>query len=94
MLGQSTANLNPQHLITNSAKSMIAQSYDLITVTEQVSMDEILKGNDKTKSDKEKFEESIKVNPGTIDERKAIKETEVARITENDRIQDDFDYTN
>lgn len=91
MLGQSKTNLNPKYLITNSAKSMIAQSYDLITLTDQVSMNEILKDNQKP--DKQKFDESIRVAPGTVDERKAINQVQ-DMIKTNDKIQEDFDYTN
>ena len=82
MLGQSTANLNPQYLITNSAKSMIAQSYDLVALIEQVSMDEILKGENKSKT----FDESIRVAPGTVNEKKALERTETVITTENKSI--------
>ena len=91
MLGQSKTNLNPKYLTTNSAKAMIEQSYDLINLTEQVSMSEILKDN--PKSDKQKFDEWVGVASGTVDERKAIKETQET-IKTNDKIQEGLDYTN
>lgn len=77
MLGQTRANLNPEYLITNSAISMIEQSYALVNITKNknISMDEILSiQENKPKTNGQKYAESLIFN-GKIDHEKAIKQT-------------------
>lgn len=93
-LGQTKVNLNPKFLVTNAAKSMIEQAYELENLTNNIgSMSKILEYTGKT--NKQKFDEDLKVTPGTIDERKAIEETaRVEQKTNRNINSPDFDFYN
>ena len=86
---EGNSNFTVEKDLTKGSKREDTLAYQISISIEE--LNEILKDNQKP--DKQKFDESIRVAPGIVDERKAINQVR-DMIEANDKIQEDFDYTN
>lgn len=98
-LTNTKTNLKPEYLVTDTAKQLLEEAYELENLTKKVgSVDKILDYESEIKSTKTVSDEywgKFKVEPGTIDHQNTIKETNVPITTKNKGIEpQDFDFIN